>query len=43
MKTQSPFDRGWVANIKMFFHLSTEAEAECLLCDEPTGETGMAV
>ena len=31
---RSPFDRGKMANARMLFHLTKEAEAECLACDE---------
>jgi hypothetical protein len=33
-----PFDRGAVANIRMFFHLTAADEAMCLQCDEPEAE-----
>lgn len=34
--------RWLAANARMFFHLSSSAEAECLAVDEPEGEAGMA-
>jgi hypothetical protein len=31
----NPFDKGWRANARMFFHLTAAAEAESLAVDEP--------
>jgi hypothetical protein len=35
---KSPFDRGRLANIRMFFHFTAADEALCLQCDEPEVE-----
>jgi len=35
MLDQSPFQRGCAANIRMFCHLTPDAKAESLACDEP--------
>eukprot|EP01043_Picozoa_sp_COSAG02_P010988 COSAG02_NODE_398_length_23118_cov_49.968939_15_plen_159_part_00 len=32
---KSPFDRGRLQNIRMFFHFTAADEALCLQCDEP--------
>ena len=36
--TGNPFNRGRLANIRMFFHFTATDEALCLQCDEPEVE-----
>lgn len=37
-RKKSPFDRGRLENIRMFFHFTAADEALCLQCDEPEVE-----
>ena len=38
MSKKNPFDRGRLANIRMFFHCTAYDEALCMECDEPEVE-----